>query len=298
MVKLTSASNFRPPPGFDWPLRAMIGQPGPLLAVMGVGLGLFALANQLLGARFAADAASAAGAGVGGTQKARSGGRARFSASAFRATLTKELRLIARDPAMISQVLLRVLYILPLGFVLLRQAGGHQNFALPGSAAALSFIAGQIVGSLAWITISAEDAPDLLSCAPSPIRSLRQAKLAAAILPVAIPLLLVLVPLTVMAPLAGLAAILGSAASMGMTAALNLWWQRPGKRKEFRQARQASWFVTLAEFFLGLLIAVATALVAAGQAGWALIPAVLALVGVLLLSRSDAQIAQALRAAS
>ena len=297
MVHLANDPRFRPPLGLDWLLRGMLGEPGPLIAVAAAGVGVFLLANQILGARFAADAASASGIGTGGG-KTRRVGRARFAADAFRATLTKELRLIARDPALISQVLLRVLYVLPLGYVALRNAGTAQTLALPGSAAALSLIAGQIVGSLAWITISAEDAPDLLSCAPTPTRTLRRAKIAAATLPVAMLLAPVLAPMTVMAPLAGLAATLGCAASMAMTASLNVWWQRPGKRSEFRRQRQASWGVTLAEFGLGLLIAAATALVAFGGFGWALIPASLALAGVLLLRRSDAKIAQAMRAAA
>jgi ABC-2 type transport system permease protein len=297
LVQVAEDPRFRAPPGFDWPLRAMLGEPGPLLAVVAAGLGVFLLANQWLGARFAADAAAAAGVGTG-ARKVSANVRARFAADAFRATLTKELRLIARDPALISQVLLRVLYILPLGFVLLRQAGGGQSFALPGGAGALSLIAGQITGSLAWITVSAEDAPDLLSCAPTPVRTLRRAKVAAAILPVAILIAPFLIPLTVMAPLAGLAATLGCAASMGMASALNVWWQRPGKRSEFRRRRTASWMVTLAEILLGILIAVATALVAAGFAVWGLIPAALAMAGVLLLRRSDEKIARALRAAS
>lgn len=296
-VHLANDPRLRPPPGLDWLLRGMVGEPGPLIAVMAVGVGVFLLANQILGARFAADAASAAGIGTGGG-KARRIGRARFAADAFRATLTKELRLIARDPALISQVLLRVLYVLPVGFIALRNAGNAQTLALPGSAAALSLIAGQIVGSLAWITISAEDAPDLLSCAPTPTRTLRRAKLVAATLPVVVLLAPVLLPMIVLAPLAGLAATAGCAAAMATTAALNVWWQRPGKRSEFRRQRQASWGVTLAEFGLGLVIAVATALVAFGWFGWALIPAALALVGVLLLSRSDEKIAQALRAAT
>jgi ABC-2 type transport system permease protein len=298
LVRGIGESRFRSLPGLDWPLRAMLGQPGPLLAVAAVGLGVFLLANQVLGPRFAADAAAAAGVGTGETRKARAGTRARFAASPFAATFAKELRLIARDPALISQVLLRVLYIIPLGFILLRQAGSSQAYALPGSAGALSLLAGQITGSLAWITISAEDAPDLLSCSPAPIRTLRRAKLAAAILPVAVPLAPVLIALTAMAPLAGVAATLGCAASMSMTGALNIWWQRPGKRSEFRRARQASWFVTLTELLLGLAIAVATALVASQLALWALIPSGLALAAMLLLRRSDEQIARALRAAT
>lgn len=296
IVELSRTRRFQPPPGVDWILRAMLGEPIAIAGVAAVAAGIFLLANQILGARFAADAAAAAGSA--GAGRARRIGRVKFAADAFAATLVKELRLIARDPALISQVLLRFLYMVPLGFVLLRQAGTAQNFALPGGAAALSLVAGQMTGSMAWITISAEDAPDLLSCAPTPTRTLRRAKLAAAILPVAALLTLVLVPLIVMAPLAGVAAAAGCAASMGMSAALNVWWQRPGKRNEFRRARQASWFVTLAELCLGLIIAIATGLAAAGAFGWALIPAVLALAGVLLLSRSDAQVARALRAAS
>jgi ABC-2 type transport system permease protein len=290
---------FRGIPGLTWSIRAMVGEPLPLLAAVGVGGGVFLIANQLLGARFAADAAAAAGAGAGGGgRRARTGGRTRFSASAFNATLLKELRLIARDPALIAQVLLRVLYFVPVGFIALRSAGQGQSFALPGSAAALALITGQVAGSLAWITVSAEDAPDLLSCAPTPTRTLRQAKIAAAALPVAILLVPVIIPLLWLSPLTGIAAALGSAASIAMATMMNIWWQRPGKRSDFRRRRQSSWLVAVAELMLGLVIAIATGMAAAGLFGWALIPALLALAGVLMLRRTDAQIAQALRTAS
>jgi ABC-2 type transport system permease protein len=298
LVQLSHDPRFHAPPGLSLPLRALLGEPLPLLAVVATGATIFLVANQLLGARFAADAAAAAGAGSGGSVRARSGGPVRFARSAFTATLVKELRLIARDPALIAQVLLRVLYMIPLGFVLLRQAGQGQGVFLPGGAAALSLLASQVAGSLAWITISAEDAPDLLSCAPTSVRTLRQAKIAAAILPVAVMLAPLLLPLAVLAPLVGLAAAVGCAASMTMAALMNLWWQRPGKRNDMRRQRASSWYVTLAELLLGLLIAGATGLLAAGFFGWALLPAVLALAGVAMLSRTDAQIAQALRAAS
>jgi len=297
MARMVRNPHLAETPGLTWPLRAMLGEPLPLLAALGLGGGIFLLANQVLGARFAADAAAAAGAGAGGSRPARAG-RMRFSASAFTATLGKELRLIARDPALIAQVLLRVLYMLPLGFLILRQAGQGQSLALPGSAAALSLVAGQVAGSLAWITISAEDAPDLLSCAPTATRTLRRAKLTAAVLPVAVMLAPVILPLTFLAPLVGVAAAAGCAASLAMAGMMNVWWQRPGKRADFRRRRSSSWLVTLAELLLGFLIAAATGLVAAGLFGWALIPAVLALVGTLMLSRSDEKIAQALRMAS
>jgi len=296
VMKVGSDPRFHGFPGLDWPLRALLGQPLPLAAVVGVGGGVFLAANQLLGARFAADAAAAAGVGAS-APRTRASGRARFVSGAFAATLRKELRLLVRDPALLTQVLLRVLYMVPLGFLLLRQAGQGQNLLLPGTAAALGLMAGQVTGSLAWITISAEDAPDLLVCAPAPTSLVRRAKLAAAALPVAVLLLPILVPLLVMAPLTALAATAGCIAQIVMAGLMNVWWQRPGKRSEFRRRRQSSWMVTLAELMLGVLIAAATFLFAAGYL-WGVAPAILALVGVLMLRRTDAQIAQALRNAS
>lgn len=285
-------------PALSWPLRALLGEPLPLLGAVALGGGVFMLANQLLGARFAADAAAAAGAATGGARKARPIGRVRFAASPFQATFVKELRLLWRDPALIAQVMLRVLYLVPLGFVLLRQAEQGHGLALPGSAAALSLVASQVSGSLAWITVSAEDAPDLLVCAPTPIRVVRQAKVAAGVLPVAVLLVPILLPLLVMSPGVALAAAAGCLASMTMASLLNLWWQRPGKRSEMRRQRSSSWFVTLAELLLGVLIAAATGLLAAGYFGWAIVPAALALTGTMMMRRTDAQIAQALRTAS
>jgi len=295
VVRAAEDPRFHAPPGLDWPLRAALGQPLPLAAVLAAGAGLFLVANQVLGARFAADAAAAAGAGTQG-RPARIGRLAPFRGGVFQAMLRKELRLLGRDPALISQVLLRVLYLLPLGFLLLRSAGRGQTLLLPGTVAALGLMAGQVTASLAWITISAEDAPDLLSAAPAPIGAVRQGKVVAAVLPVAVLLTPILLPLALMAPWVAFAGALGCAAQMAMGALINIWWQRPGKRADFRRRRQASWFVSLAEFLLGVLIALATAILAFGSF-WALVPAAVALAAVLLMRRSDAQIAAALRAA-
>jgi ABC-2 type transport system permease protein len=129
-------------PGLDWPLRAMLGEPLPLLAVVAAGAAIFGLAAAILGPKFAADAAAAAGAGRGVTGRKRVSFGA-FAEGAFVTTLRKELRLLLRDPALLTQVLMRVLYMLPLGFLLLRQAGRGDELLVPGSAAALSLMAGQ-----------------------------------------------------------------------------------------------------------------------------------------------------------
>jgi ABC-2 type transport system permease protein len=153
-----------------------------------------------------------------------------------------------------------------------------------------------VSASLAWITISAEDSPDLLAAAPASIATIRQGKIAAAIAPVAVIVGPVLIALLAFSPWVAVVGAVGCAAQMAMGAFLNIWWQRPGKRAEFRRRRQASWFVSLAEILLGLLIAAATALFAFGST-WGLLPGLVALAGVFMLRRSDEQIARALRAA-
>ena len=292
VVRFAGHPGFTLPPAAAWPLRALTGDPLPLATLALGGLVAFLGAITWLSRRFSADAAAASGADTAPAPgRART---ARFAAGAFAATLRKELRLLWRDAALISQVLLRVLYLAPLGFLLIRNAGAHLSLALPGGAAGLVLFAGQVAGSLAWITVSAEDAPELLACAPTPAATFRQAKLAAAFLPLAVLLTPILAMLTVLAPGVGLAAAAGCAAVSLATGLVNIWYQKPSKRADFRRRRGSSWFATLVEVILGLLIAAATGLAAAGQI-WAAIPAILAGLMMLALRRSDAQIARALR---
>lgn len=281
--------------GLDWPLRALLGEPLPMLGLAAGAAGVFGLSIMLLGPRFADDAAAAAGAGA--AQRRASGAMAAFASGAFAATLRKELRLLARDPGLITQVLVRVLYMAPVALILLRQANEGESLMMPGSAAALSFVSGQIAASLTWITVSAEDAPDLLASAPTPMATLRRAKLAAAVLPTAAMLAPFLIPLLVVAPRVGLSATAGCMAAAAAASLINVWWQQPQRRSDFRTRRRAPWFITAAEVAIGLSIAVATGLAAMGLV-WALIPAALGGLIFLALRRSDERIAEALRAAT
>jgi ABC-2 type transport system permease protein len=286
--------SLRLPAGADWPLRAMLGEPLPLATLLLVGLGLFLATSTWLSRRFAADAAAAQGADVG---VARTTGKApgAFASGAFAATFVKEQRLLWRDIGLISQVLLRTLYLIPVTFLVLRNAGSHSMFALPGGAAAIAFLAGQVGGSLTWITLSAEDAPELLASAPAALTTLRAAKLAAGLAPLAALLAVPLALLTWFAPIVGLAATLGSAATAGASGMINAWHPSPGKRSEFRRRRQASLLITVAQLFITVLIGGATALAALGMI-WALIPGGVAALLLLLMRRSPQRIAEALAA--
>ncbi len=286
---------IQPPPFADLPLRAAVGEPLPLLAMVAIGAGVFALAVVVLGRRFADAAAATQGAE---TRKAARGPTRAFAAGAFQATVRKELRLMRRDAALLSQVLLRVLYLAPLALVMARNAGTLPTASLAASAAAVIILAGQVAGSLAWITLSAEDAPDLLAVAPTQMKVLRQAKLAAALIPVAI---LLVAPVAVLAwyqPLAGLWTAIGAGLSAWCAGLVHVWRQKPGKRADFRRRRSGSLLVAIAEIAVSLLIGAATALAIAGLLVWAVLPLIVAGALMMALRRTDEQIAAALRAAA
>jgi len=286
---------LKPPPIASLPLRAMLGEPLPLLALLAGAALLFALSAAALGRRFSDAAAATQGKTGARPQKAdRASGRA-FLGGVFLATLRKELLLIGRDAALLSQVLLRVLYLIPTALVLSRNAADGAGAALAGGAGVVVFLAGQVAGSLAWITLSAEEAPDLLSVSPAPIATLRRAKLAAALIPVALFLALPIAVLAWFAPAAAAWTVLGGAMAAWSSGLINVWHQRPGKRSDFKRRGGASWMATLSEMVVSALLAGATGVAVAGFAPWGLIPLFLAAAALLSLRRGDAQIARNLR---
>jgi ABC-2 type transport system permease protein len=293
LIQFARTQGRRLPPEAAWTLHAMIGRPAPLAAIALGGAGFFALTAWSLGNRFVADAAAASGAAVP-TRKPKGQAKA-FASSAFAATYAKEMRLLWRDVAMLAQVLLRVLYLLPLAFVILRNAHDQSTMLLPFGVATLCVAAGQVASSLVWITVAAEDLPALLASAPAPMALVRRAKLAAAMTPLAIMLALPLIALTVFAPASGIAATIGCAATAWATGLIAAWRFKPAKRSDFRARRRGgiSLVTSLAIFFVGLLIGAAAAM---ASVLWALIPAGLAGGLVLALRRSDAQMAQAMAA--
>ena len=102
----------------SWPLRAVEGDLSILVVLAIAASASFAAATLWAGRRFGSDAAAASGVAVG--KGPRRGGEGAFAAGVFRVTVLKELRLIRRDIPLLAQVMLRVLYLLPLIFILLR----------------------------------------------------------------------------------------------------------------------------------------------------------------------------------
>lgn len=288
---VTGEAHIALPPFADLPLRAALGEPVPLLIFVGLCVGGFLLVTQGLGRRFARDAAQAIGSD---TSRRKAGQAGDFADGAFAATLRKELRLLLRDIALFSQVLLRVLYMLPLAFIFVRNGSEGQSLLLPGGAAFLAVMAGQLASSFTWITVSAEDAPELLVASPTPMSVVNRAKLWAGLIPT---LVLVGVPILavgIWAPWISLVAAVGAFCSAWASGILNIWHQQPGRRADFRRRGNVHWLLAIPILLIGGLIAGATFL-AAMQMLWAVIPATLAGVGLLALRRTDEQILERLR---
>jgi ABC-2 type transport system permease protein len=211
------------------PGRAILGAPLPLLVLSTAAL-VACLLTVRLTHRFFVHGVQQAVSLVRVARPPAGGVRYRFSRSLAHAVVVKEWRLIARDPQLISQVLLQLLYMLPLCFLLLFKGGAQ----LAGIGASLTFLCGSLTAALAWVVISAEEAPDLLRGAPCNMATIRRAKLAAVAMPalaiVSLPLLWVLAR----APLAALLMAITVGASVASSALIAMWCGRPAARGAFK----------------------------------------------------------------
>ena len=79
----------------------------------------------------------------------------------------KEFMLLRRDPWLVSQSLMQLLYLVPPALLLWRSFA-DSSAAIVLITPVIVMAAGQLAGGLAWLTISGEDAPDLVATAPLP----------------------------------------------------------------------------------------------------------------------------------
>ncbi|WP_439544881.1 hypothetical protein [Sandarakinorhabdus sp.] len=232
------ALDAAPASPLDWPARALLGDPLPLLAVLALAAGA-----AMVSARFAAARIEAAPAGPAVEKPTRA---AYFGGSPFTVMFGKEMKLLGRDPELISQIGQQLVFMVPVLALIFTDG----NITPQRMAAAGVFLGGALASSLAWLVISAEDAPDLIAAAPVPAGQVLRAKLAAALSP---PMLLVLALACAVSTRDGLAAwlMLPMAALAGVSAAaMQLWTRAPAKRSAFRQRYKSSLLTALGEFLL------------------------------------------------
>ena len=246
------------------PARAGLGDPLAGVAVVALALVLFMATGWLFERNFARAFQQAGQRGVPLMQSrpARSGMRARFSASLVRTMLAKEVALLLRNPQVLATMLLRLVYVLPMMLILLQQ---RQLVLLPAMAFVGVFVTTQLSGDLAWLVISGEDTPDLLTVAPIARSAVRRAKLAVAVLMAAPLLTLIALGVGSRGPVLGVLIIpLGLLGSAG-AAAIQLRLERPTPRKAFGRRNHGS---SIVANMLVMLVAIVLGGMAAGFGWW------------------------------
>ena len=188
----------------------------------------------------------------------------------------KELRLLRRDPLLLSQIGLQLVYFLPLAFPLL--APGTPLRTEAAFAPALTLLSSALSGSLIWVTVSAEDAPDLIASAPVFARTIDRAKLIAAIAPVLVVMTLPLIALTIRNVYVGLWGVGGVLAASTASALIGLWRRTQASRRDFVRRRQGgSTMTAFGQTFVALGLSGTIGFGAYGKPWLALIPGIIAL---------------------
>jgi ABC-2 type transport system permease protein len=222
-------------PIWMWPGQAASADPRALAIILGGAIVFFALSVRLVAPAVAwwARASFGAPGPIVGAQRKRADRPLAFQPGVTRALFVKEWRLLARNPLTVFHTLMKSLYLAPLVVVALRA-----DDPLLGSAAVAGLvvaIALQLASALASNTVSGEDARDLIAAAPVSPGRLRLVKLAAAMTPVLILVILSSAALAIVSVKAALWTLGMSVAAAASAGLMELWHEEPPSRTDLRR---------------------------------------------------------------
>ena len=192
------------------------------------------------------------------------------------ALVHKELKLIARDPWLVSQTLMQVLYLIPPAVMLWVSFGENTEISVIVTPVIVMAV-GQLAGGLAWLTISGEDAPDLILTAPISVFTRLWAKVLSVLTIIAVIMLPVALSLALLSLWGAVVTFIGAMIAAASAILVQLWFRAQAKRTTFRRRQVASKASTLAEAAASIACAAGTALIAAGSP-LAFLPVVLLLI--------------------
>jgi ABC-2 type transport system permease protein len=258
-----------------WPARAVLGDTTALILVVAISIVLFGAAILIFAARFGDHVVAAAGVSYAVVCQRRWSKTFRRR-STSRVLRQKEWMLLARDPWLMSQTLMQILYLLVPALFLWRtfHNGTDANVLLVPM---MVMAAGHLGGGLAWLSISGEDAPDLVATAPISVQRIVWAKVEAVMGAIALifaPLVAALAFASVRPALVAGVGVLVATASATL---IQLCFRTQARRSQFRHRHvSSSRIATFAEAFSSIAWAATSALAAAGT--WlALFPALIAI---------------------
>jgi ABC-2 type transport system permease protein len=123
--------------------------------------------------------------------------------------------------------------------------------------------AGQLAGGLAWLTISGEDAAELVATAPlSPARVMR-AKIEVVLIAIAAIFAPLVLALLFASPVQAAVTAVGTIVAATTATAIQLWFRVQARRSQFRRRQTSSRLATFAEAFSSIGWAATAALVLA-----------------------------------
>jgi ABC-2 type transport system permease protein len=159
--------------------------------------------------------------------------------------------LLRRDPWLVSQSLMQLLYLVPPALMLWRSFSESSD-AIMLVTPVIVMAAGQLAGGLAWLTISGEDAADLVATAPiAPSRVIR-AKVEVVLIAIGVIFAPLVTALAFASPLQAAVTALGVVIATVSAAAIQLWFRVQAKRSQFRRRQTSSRVATFAEAFCSI----------------------------------------------
>lgn len=247
-----------------WPARAAVGDLTALAGVLGSSVLLLFASIALLAPRFGDCAIAASGIAQAATRERASSNPFRRAAPG-RALRLKEWLLLRRDPWLVSQSLMQILYLIPPAVLLWRAFDdvGAVVVLVP----VLVMAAGQLAGGLAWLAISGEDAPELVATAPVSAGQLMRAKVEAVMGAMGLVFLPFVAAIALASPRHAAVAALAILAASAAAIQIQSFFRTQAKRSHFRRRQTSSRAATFAEAFSSIAWAGTAALAATGT--WA-----------------------------
>jgi ABC-2 type transport system permease protein len=232
-----------------WPAYAATGNGEALSLLLAASLVLLGGVMAIFSPKFAGTVASASAVA---TKSRRGSGATTFRGGSRQAALRrKEFMLLRRDPWLVSQSLMQLLYLVPPALMLWRSFS-DSSAATILIAPVIVMAAGQLAGGLAWLTISGEDAADLVATAPMPPSRITRAKVEVVLITIGTIFAPLLAALAFASPAqAAITALFVIVATLSATA-IQLWFRVQAKRSQFRRRQTSSRVATFAEAFCSI----------------------------------------------
>jgi ABC-2 type transport system permease protein len=229
-----------------WPAHAALGDGQALLCLLAGGLVLLGTVMAIFSPRFADTVVRASANAVPAHQAPRV---KPFRASSRQQALRrKEFVLLRRDPWLISQSLMQLLYLVPPALLLWRSFADN-SAAIILITPVIVMAAGQLAGGLAWLTISGEDAADLVTTAPLSPSRVTRAKIEVVLIVIGVIFAPLIGALAFASPPQAVVTATGVVVAAASATAIQLWFRVQARRSQFRRRQTSSRLATFAEAF-------------------------------------------------